>query len=161
MKKIVALILLLCGNALANEAYVKYGLGVFQHEPNSLAEIKMLELGYQRPIWSVMTQQYSLGGWADQRHDLGRKSGGFAAYSLGVTPEWESVYFQALWGVAGITNPDSYLGGYGQFKGDLCAGAKDMKGVSVGVCYSHLSSAGIFLPNKGRDFTLIRMAIPW
>lgn len=54
-------------------------------------------------------------------------------------------------GPAYLQNPDSVLGGHFQFKLEFGAGiASDS--VYLGVAWVHMSSAGLEMPNHGRDF---------
>lgn len=142
-------------------AYFKYGLGIFNSAKNSKAEVKMVSVGHQSPIFGYMIKQWEVGGWMDSRSDLGRKSSGFANGSIGVNIDIGNFYAQSLWGAGVVTTRDSMLGGNFQFNQDLGLGLKDSRGVGIGLNYKHISSAGIFKPNEGRDFFAIKLTIPW
>lgn len=155
------LCLFLSSYAHADLAF-KYGVGVFKSAVDSNSEVKMFSISYQEPIiFEYLIKQYEVGLWTDSRQDIGRKSSGFANFSVGVHVNAAGTYAECLWGVAGITHTDSYLGGNFQFNNDLGMGFRDNNGASIGVGYKHVSSAGFYNPNVGRDFLLIRMSLPW
>jgi len=168
MKKLITTLLLLFSTLTFAEenngdtnAYFKYGLGVFNSAKNSKVEVKMVSFGHQDPFFGYMIRQWEVGGWMDSRSDLGRKSSGFANGSIGVNIDVSRFYAQSLWGLGVVTTKDSMLGGNFQFNQDLGIGLKDARGMAIGLNYKHISSAGIFKPNQGRDFMSIKLSIPW
>ena len=141
-------------------SFGQYGLGVFHSSDYGKGETKSFSLGYEEDWVGPFIHQYELGVYADQGGH-GRSTSGFGNMSVGV--EVNPGYFVArsLWGIGAITTPDSMLGGWFQFNQDLLLGVKDDKGHIIGVDYKHISSAGIYSPNQGRDFILIHVEIPW
>lgn len=92
------------------------------------------------------------GGWVDR--GAGRKSALVGKYQVGVNPGSErGIYGKAFLGIAGISSTDCLLGGKAQFSEDFGVGFRDYD-TAFEVAYSHFSSAGLFKPNKGRDFIL-------
>lgn len=166
MNKILVLLAMLVSvNAYAKnefkpQSYVKYGVGVFSSAKDSNVEVKTVAVGRQAPLGSWFIWQWELGVWSDSRQDIGRASSGIASVSMGINVDAGYFYCQSLWGIAGITTPDAYLGAPAQFHQDLSCGIKNRQGMSFGPNYSHDSSGGIFMPNVGRDFGTIRLAIP-
>jgi hypothetical protein len=162
MKYLLILSIILSVNLHADLA-IKYGLGVAQSAKDSNSETKVISIAYQEQIafLEYLIKQYEVGAYIDSRQDLGRRSSGFATASLGVHVNAAGTYCQALWGVGGITNVDSYLGGNFQFNQDLSVGFRDNNGAMIGVNYKHISSAGLYMPNVGRDFLMIKMSVPW
>ena len=139
----------------------KYGLGFGLPQQKGVAEVKLFEVGYQRPLTSVLHHKFGLGLWADTRTGDGkRKSAGYTSYSLGVRVEPGPFYLESYWGVALITGTDSLLSTLFEFTGDLAVGARDSKGRFLGVSYKHFSNAGIKNPNRGRDFFLVNVGFP-
>lgn len=147
---------LLAANAKADEVFFKYGIGILLPK-NYFAEVKGFAIGYQRPIWDVITHKGELGLWADPYS--GRSSSGYAAYSVGVSVRPRYFYAESFWGIAGISHPDAQLSTNFEFIQNLGAGVRDRKGRFIGVEYQHLSNAGIQLPNYGRDFILIKVGV--
>jgi hypothetical protein len=143
------------------QTFFKYGVGVFKSANRSAVEVKTISVGRQRPLGYYMIYQYEVGGWMDTRDDAGRKSSGFANVATGINLNIGPMYAQSLWGVALITNTDSYLGGHEQFNEDLAIGIKDWRGVGLGINYKHISSAGLWQPNMGRDMMSVKLNIPW
>lgn len=58
-----------------------------------------------------------------------------------------------------LHNPDSILGGHFQFSLEGGASLVD-RNFGLGVVWKHLSSAGINMPNRGRDFIALQVRIP-
>jgi len=143
------------------DSFFKYGVGVFNSAKDSKAETKVFSLGYSEKFFQAMMYQLEAGAWIDNRKDLDRKSSGFGFGSIGLDVQTGAFYIQALWGAGLITCTDSMLGGPFQFNTDLGIGLRDSNGYSIGIGYKHISSAGIELPNKGRDFMMMRLAVPF
>ncbi len=143
------------------ETIFKYGLGVFNSAKDSAAETKFASLAYQDEFLGLFIYQFEGGFWYDTREDMGRRSSAFAGASIGVDVDVRPFFAQWLVGPSVISTKDSYLGGPLQFNNDVAFGLRDHRGNSVGIGYKHLSSAGIFEPNKGRDFLMLRIGIPW
>lgn len=57
-----------------------------------------------------------------------------------------------------LQNPDQVLGGHFQFSLEGGLGISD-KNVYLGLAWKHLSSAGIEVPNQGRDFIVIQLRV--
>lgn len=57
-------------------------------------------------------------------------------------------------GIGFISDTDVYLGGHLEFNHNLYIGIKDKHDKSIGLSYRHISNAGLFMPNVGRDFYL-------
>lgn len=58
-----------------------------------------------------------------------------------------------------LHNPDSVLGGHFQFSLEGGASLVD-RNFGIGVVWKHLSSAGINMPNRGRDFIALQVHVP-
>lgn len=157
--KIIALVLMLCTAATtahADDIYLTGALGVFNSGKSSLSETKFANVGYRTDLgW--FKQQAEIGGWVD-RAGGGRSDSAYGAYQLG----WEvngPCIARIMTGPAWITTPDAYLGGRFEFKEDIYVGEEDKDGRTIGVKYNHLSSAGIYTPNLGRDLLGIEIGI--
>lgn len=143
------IIILFCPRlTLATDASVKFGLGMINSKLTS--QVKPFSLREEIPVvWSIKEAK-EIGMWSDTGKNQGRTSSGFGQYELGVKPESDHFYVKAFYGLALITSPDSQLGGIIQFGGDAGFGFQD-KLSFVGLNYKHISSAGLEMPNKGRD----------
>lgn len=77
------------------------------------------------------------------------------AYVIGpsIGPEvWAGgVFARAVWGPALLTHRDADLGGNFQFNQDFTVGLRDSMS-SIGLGYKHISSAGFYKPNRGKDY---------
>jgi hypothetical protein len=60
-----------------------------------------------------------------------------------------------------LTRKDGYLGGPFQFSEDLSVGYKSEDNIRFGINYKHISSAGIYRPNRGKDLVGIGFSIPF
>lgn len=124
------------------------------------AATKVFSLGYEDEWIGPFIHQYEFGLFADASgHD--RKSSGFGFYSVGVEVDPGYMVLRSLWGIGLISTPDSMLGGMFQFTQDFLVGLRGKNGNTIGIDYKHISSAGIEIPNKGRDFMTIQVEIPW
>lgn len=140
---------------------IKYGSNV-PSESERIGRTKAIFISYQDVMFGPLIHQFEAGTWFDNSGIEGRKSSGLLGYSLGVNANAGSFFAQALVGPSFITATDSNLGGPLQFNNDFGFGIKDQHtGGSIGITYKHVSSAGLELPNKGRDFIMFRVGVPW
>lgn len=119
---------------------------------------KYVTVGYSSALTSLLDQQIEIGAWAVSKEQ--ERSAGYVAYQTGLKTKG-SLYASALSGVALITNTDARLSSVFQFKHTVGVGVRDYRGVEIGVDYSHISNAGLSLPNAGRDFVQLRMSVPF
>lgn len=161
MKKLIILLLLLGSDARA-EVVANYGVGLFHSAKYSRAETKVFSLGVITSFKNkTFADKWETGLWADQIKE-GRKSSSFGSYSLGIRAFPAIFELSSFWGIGAISNKDAFLGGpYPQFFQDFYFGIRDDRGTSLGLNYKHISSAGIVMPNKGRDFMTIRVQWRW
>lgn len=148
--------LLLCLQANAEDKFLlKYHVNAV----DGVSSVKGLSLAKQSS-WYMLETKTELGGWFDTRP--GAKSGAFGFYGVGVQPEAGAFYVNFFQSVGLISSPDAYLGGHFQFCEEVGLGIKDQdKGSMVGLFYKHISSAGIYKPNKGRDMIGIQVGLSW
>ena len=159
MIKKLLLFIFISGLAHA-DTVVKYGVELPKHG-EGYGATKALFLVYQDKWFGPFIYQYEGGTWFDNAGE-GRKSSGMINASFGVEVNAGYVFSQALAGPAIISSPDTVLGGPFQFDSDIAIGLKDPKnGNTIGINYTHISSGGLELPNKGRDFILFRVGIPF
>jgi hypothetical protein len=144
--------------SLASEgSFLKYSVSA----SDKFATQKGLSFGYQEEIL-FLDVKWEAGFWADNSGRQGAKSSAFGSYSVGLEPTVGSFYVNFFQGVGLITHPDTVLGGPFQFFEDIGLGIRDLeRGISIGLQYKHISSAGIFQPNLGRDTFGIQLMIPW
>ena len=152
------ILMLLSSPAIAAEGYFgKYMVSAVE----SPTYQKGLSIGRQSE-WSVFETKTEGGFWVDNSKRPGAKCSAFISYSLGIEPRAGAFYVNMFQGVAALSNTDTVLGGHLQFVEDVGLGVRDQeKNVAIGLFYKHISSAGIFLPNYGRDFVGVQVMIPW
>lgn len=159
MKMLISSLFLLLTQVAYSDTVFNYGVGVAHSAKYSAFETKMFSVGRSEDLLGPFVETYTVGLWADQVGE-GRKSSGFANYSLGVKCEPSIFYLQSDWGVGAITNKDSFLGGpFPQFFQDFFVGVQDNRRTKMGFNYRHISSAGLHDPNKGRDFMTVRIQL--
>ena len=147
------------------ESYLRYGVGLAGSAKNSAAELKFLGLGYQASFsefqrYDFLVWQGEAGAWADNAGG-GRSSSGYASFGIGLRVNAGPIVLSSVHGPGLITTPDSYLGSVPQFFHDICAGLQDSTNkASFSFCYKHISNAGIWQPNVGRDLMDVKLAIP-
>lgn len=139
--------------------YMTAAVGIANSGKDSHAETKFLNMGHRDYLGLGITHQYELGGWVDIA-GRGRSSSGYAAYQLGVETDG-SVFARVMAGPAVITTPDAYLGGYLAFTEDFYFGLRGSNNNTVGILYKHISNAGLFQPNVGRDIAGVQISIPF
>ncbi len=157
MKYLILLLIPLV--SYADDYSFKYGMGIVNGEKSGT--VKMFSLRQESHLVHAAHLAYEGGLWVDNGpKSAGRKGSLFGKAQLGVKPGWQSsgLYGKAFWGVAGLSHTDSQLGGNLQFASDFGVGIRDGSSF-IGIGYVHLSSAGIFKPNKGRDFMQLELGV--
>lgn len=136
--------------------YFKYGLGL----NGGTTDMKTFAFGYQSPLGLVFDYQLEGGMYVDNTEAQGLI--GYINADVGLSVISKSgIYAKIFFGPALITQPDDRLSSILEFNHDLEAGFVDKRGVSLGVNYKHMSNAGLFPPNLGRDMLLLKLQIPW
>lgn len=153
------LLVLLLAQTVAAETIVKFGAQIPKGQ-EGLGGSKTLYLAYQNHFNGPFIFQTEGGFWIDNVGG-GRKSASLLGTSLGVHVKAGYVFAQALTGPAVITDRDTILGGNLQINNDIAIGLVGEDGNTFGVAYKHISSAGLSSPNKGRDFIMFRVGIPF
>lgn len=146
--------------ANADETYIMYGVGIGHSAEYGATETKVLGMGFRDDLFLGLHYQLEAGYFNDIVGG-GRKSSGWAGLSVGVQVKAYPLTLRSMVGPAYLTTIDSYLGGHYQFNHDFFVGIHDKSGKSIGASYKHLSSAGIYQPNVGRDFVVIQVGLPW
>jgi hypothetical protein len=146
-----AVVLACRAEARGDELVIDGAVGVFNSGKSSLSETKFVKFAIEEPVWYALKQRFNAGMWLDNK-GLGRMSSGFAGYQLGFQVTADTLEASVWSGPTLITTPDVYLGGPLQFNETLFLGVHDKMGQTIGVAYNHFSSAGIEMPNIGRDF---------
>lgn len=164
-KILVLLILLLPISSSAVETargtFVKYGIAIFDRKDAVFTPTKLFSGGFIGDLVGPFIGQYEGGAFFDNSGREGARSSAFGNLSLGVDVVPRPMVVRSLWGIGAISTPDTVLGGMFQFNQDFYVGLTDDRGTSVGLDYKHISSAGIYKPNRGRDFITIQVSIPW
>lgn len=140
------------------DIFVKYGVGVLESAKYNIAETKHLSVGFSKTL-DYFIYQVETGVWADSRTEKGRGSSLYGGGSAGLHIGIGQLYTECLWGGVLISHTDGYLGGNFQFNQDLGIGVTN-RGAGIGLGYKHISSAGIYNPNIGRDFIYIKLIFP-
>ena len=150
MKWIFILFLPLLVTAETPQLVPKYGF-----EKNIVKEgigsgERLWGLEYIYPIGDHMKLKADGGVWIARQ--AGRKTSVYFAPAWGyrIVP-FKGIYVEAYIGVGLISRPDSQLGGHFQIFHDVNFGFSQ-GGWGLGLGFKHISSAGIYSPNKGRDF---------
>lgn len=123
---------------------VTLGKQALEHSPFS----RSLSLGYRARISESWIVKPTVGGWLG---GPGRESLFVAAPSGVQVVVPSGLYGFASVGPAWISAPDEILGGHWQFMTEFGLGLKnDLKNIEI--VWQHFSSAGLVMPNMGRDF---------
>lgn len=143
------------------DTVIKYGANIpKEHEP--IGSSKAIFISDQETIFGPLIRQYEFGGWFDGSGVPGHKSSLLVSPSIGFNVNGGNLFAQALVGPALISSPDTALGGPFQFNNDFSFGVRDPDTkATIGLDYKHVSSAGLELPNRGRDFIMFKISLPW
>lgn len=161
MRTLLAVLATLIASHAMADTVIKYGANASK-ENEPLGSTKTIFLAYQETIFGPFIKQYELGGWIDNSGHEGRKSSGLLGASAGINVNAQIFFAQALVGPSLISHTDTNLGGHFQFNNDIAFGFRDPDTkATVGFGYKHVSSAGLELPNRGRDFLMFRVSVPW
>lgn len=147
--------------AYADEGFMGFGVGVANSAKHGPGEVKTYNLGYREDLIEGFYWQGKAGLWGLGANSEGQKSSGYGTTGLGFRVDFTPVEFHAGWSAGLITTPDSFLGGVFEFQGDLGVTLRDRHGNGIGLAYTHLSSAGIYSPNLGRDFGVLELSTRW
>lgn len=149
-------IFLLSPSALAADYSVKFGPGVTAEGVTGVTKA----FGVRREAYHFygVYSAVELGGYVDNGGG-GRIGAGVGKLQIGVKPgPVTGLYGFGFFGPCGITTTDSQLGSNYQFATDVGMGIRDaMTFMSVG--YSHISNAGITLPNRGKDWVVFSIGV--
>ncbi len=134
----------------------KYGMGLLDGSPTG--NIKQFSLREESPFIGPLYFATEGGLWVDNLGD-GRRSAFNGRAELCVKPGSKvGVYAKSCWGLELQSSVDTQLGGYEEFAQDAGIGIRDeVSFVEFG--YGHVSSAGIFAPNRGRDFLTLSWGV--
>lgn len=117
---------------------------------NSISDVKYLGLAKEFYLSPNIFWKLEVGYWADKRP--GARPGLIIGPSLGlVIHPFKYFDLRVNAGIAGITQRDAYLGGPFQFTEEVFFGMREGTAF-IGTSCWHVSSAGIFRPNIGRNF---------
>lgn len=151
LKHLILALILLPSLCFADDTVLDGGMGVFHSADKGLSETKMLTLGVQEDLWGPLKDRATVGGWLDTTGN-GKSSSALASGQLGFEVSSANGIVGGIFvGPALISNTDILLGGHFQFMDDLHLGIADVHGNYIGIIYRHLSSAGLEMPNIGRD----------
>lgn len=160
--KVLAILLLLSNVALADEAFLGYGVGVFHDADDFLGQNKYLGLGLRSFLWEGLYWQNKVLAWGEGSSDPTRKGGAMFASGIGQEVSIPPVEIRGGGSLAIISNPDSQLGAmFPQFHEEISLGLRDSKGDGIALQYGHISCASFCTPNQGKDFVIFELSQKW
>lgn len=159
--KLVFVLMFLCNTCIADEGFVGMGLGTFNTAKDGPGSVKLGQVGHRLDLIEGIYWQNKLGAWGQGSNSHGMKSSAYGASGLGFRVDLSPVEFHSGYSLALISVPDSYLGGPYQFDGEMYLGFRDSKSNGFGLKYEHISSAGLEMPNQGRDFFILELSKRW
>lgn len=157
--RVLILLLLTTVYSHAGDLSVKYGLGASQSVKAKSSE-KIFMVAWENKL-NDHTLHYSVN--AGMYFDSARQvNAGYGFIGIGprISPfSW--MWVENMLGAGFITRRDDLLGGPFQFSIDFGAGfLEPSTDVRIGVFFKHISSAGIYQPNHGRNFWMVSFSIP-
>jgi hypothetical protein len=157
MKYCVALLLVVMTySAEAADYSLRFGPSIQNSAPDGSS--KIFGVRREAPLARGLSYAMEGGGYVDNAGG-GRKGSGLAKLQVGTTPgDAIGVFGKAFVGPCYLTTTDNQLGGHGQFCSDVGVGLRDSESF-MAVNYSHISSAGLAMPNRGRDFLVFETGL--
>lgn len=146
--KFLTLIFLFCLHADASDLVLRFGIEPVK-KSGSYSDVKQLSLGYEASISDNTFWKIDVGYWTDNRTNA--SDAAYLAPALGLVIRPWIFKMKVFAGFAAISDTDNYLGGHFQFYEGLYLGLFEGK-ASIGFDLFHLSSAGLYAVNKGRNF---------
>lgn len=163
LNKLLLILSLFVGlNAYAqqDQIVIDGGLGEFDTKGTSVSQVKFGKIGWQEDLWYSLKHRINIGEWLDNRGE-GYNNSAFTGYQLGFEVR-NDIFEASIWsGPTLITTPDASLGGRFQFNETVFFGLVDKDGNAIGVSYNHFSSAGLEMPNYGKDFMGVEIKFPF
>ena len=161
-RNMLLFLLLFSTTAMADEAFVGYGLGILRGADTFLGQTKYLDLGYREFMWDGIYWQNKVTAWGEGSPDLTRKGGGYFSTGLGLEVELQPLELRGGGSLGAITAPDSQLGAvFPQFNENMGIGLRDKKGDGIAIEYDHISCASFCHVNLGRDFLILELSQKW
>lgn len=165
MNKILLTLILLCVSPTTQagpnrEFSFKYGVISDSGPVFAFAPTKIFIVEARDDLGSILTQQLELGYISDPSTP-GMASPIFISHAIGLEAKTETFFGYYLLGPALISATDNKLSSILQFSHDIGGGFKDKRGVALSLAYRHFSNAGLWPPNYGRNFIILRATIPW
>ncbi len=157
---VLGLILSVDSHAKNSDREVSFGLGlgIFKSADTFVDQVKIINFEYRKFFMPGFYWSLRAGFWNDQSSGENRNPSGYFSGSAGIKVNTQPIVARCGLGVSAITSPDSYLGGrFPMFNLELFLGLEDGYGNGIGLKYEHISSAGLVMPNLGRDFLLVQL----
>lgn len=143
-------------HALAGDWAVRGGAAVTNGGMDGSS--KIFGVRHEADLFYGMSTAEELGGFVDTR-GAGRKGSVLGKLQLGITPgQREGVFGKVFTGPCVISGPDNQLGSWYQWSTDFGLGVRDDR-TYMALTYSHISNAGVKLPNHGRDFVVMEAGV--
>ena len=147
-------------HAHADEFFVDGGLGAFDTEGRSIAMVKFAKFGVQEDLLGPLKQRFNVGLWLDQRGQ-GYSNAAYGGYQLGFDVKNSVLEMGIFSGPTLISSTDAELGGLFQLNETFFFGIRDSENDFIGAVYNHFSSAGLEMPNLGKDFIGLEIRFPF
>lgn len=153
---IILMALMFIASARAEDWSARFGPSIYMKQPDG--NTKIFGVRREDDLMYAVHEAIEVGGFVDN-YGNGRKSSALVKAQLGVKPGAEVGGFaKAFVGPCYLNTPDALLGGRFQFCTDVGLGMRDRRSF-VDVGYGHISSAGIEMPNHGRDWLVFEAGV--
>lgn len=151
---LLAILLVLAPTAALSDTYIIRGGA----HAKLTGTVKTFSVRHESLLFGPIKTAKELGFWVDNVGQGGKDSL-FGKYAVGVTPGANTGLFgKAFIGIAALTYKDALLGGNFQFTQDFGFGIRGVDS-HIAIVYTHFSSAGLYRPNKGRDFVTVEAGL--
>lgn len=157
MRSFILSAILLCTAVAHADPVLSVGIGKGALYHNGTAFERSVVLGYQHNIAKEFFVRPEAGYFLDISGS--GKSSLWGAALLGVSAKSTTgPELHVGFGPGYLQNPDNILGGHFQFSLEGGIGISGSH-TYLGLVWKHLSSAGINMPNQGRDFIMVQLRV--
>lgn len=160
MIKLIVFIGILLASTFANADLVtSVGIGKGVMKGNGTPFERALAIGWEHPFITGFFVRPEAGWFMDNSGEGLSSPWASTLGGVRATSPMGATMHLAV-GPAYLHNPDQKLGGHFQFSLEGGVGIED-KNFAIAMVWKHLSSAGINMPNQGRDFIMAQIRIPF
>lgn len=133
--------------------------GQYPSKNSHLLKLAAINLQFNHKPKRWLKWKAEIGAIEDLRPNSAHQD--YVAFGPGVDFYYKNLFLSVFMSGSFISPKDSYLGGHFQFHEDLYFGIKTNSDIRISTFFKHISSAGIYTPNRGKNSTGLCLSIPF